>query len=119
MKSPQLLALNQTLPIWKGIRREMWPDCLVCSCPALATLISVPSAVTPIGFQRGLWGHLVVEIVNTSQLVKTTRENAYPSESMLFSRTMAFRASEFAEGERKREGYTLIQIEERNRERGR
>lgn len=36
--SPQLLALNQTMPIWISIRREMWPDCLVCSFPALATL---------------------------------------------------------------------------------
>lgn len=117
--SPQLLTLNQALPIWKSIRREMWPDCLDCSFPALTSLSSVTSVVTPTDCNGGLWYHLVVEMDNSvglcSFIFKWIRERqkviliadgiggtwlffvaTYPSESMLFSWTMAFRASEFA-----------------------
>lgn len=58
----------------------------------------------------GLWCHLVVETVNSSQ--PGTREDTYPSESMLFSWTMALRASEFAGEEKKKK----LQREERSTE---
>lgn len=88
--SPQLLALNQTSPIWKRTRGEMWPDCLPGSFPAPAPLIS------PSGEAKVLSGR---------PMVPSGGGDTYPSESMLFSWTMAFRASELAaEWKRQREG---------------
>lgn len=86
----QLLALNQTLPIWMSIRGEIWTDWLVSSIPALAALargVSDKEASGAIWWSGWLVHH-------------KTQETTYPSESMLVSWTMAFRASRFAERQR-------------------
>lgn len=116
-KSPQLLALNQTLPIWKSIRREMWPDCLVVfiSCPGYSHF----SHFSHFSCDNQQASKEAYGAIWWSQMGETAREDTHPSESMLFSQTMAFRASVFAEKrERGEKHYTYADRRKGEGERG-
>lgn len=91
----------------------MWPDCLVCSFPALAPLI-------PRGLQGGLWRHLVAETVNTSQPGRQhERTLTHRSQCCFHEPWPSGHPNLLEEYEGERESYTVIQAEGRSRERER